>query len=117
MTKIPRLFELLKKTNTSQKRLAEYIGASQGNISDWKSGKAVPASEKLCAIADFFNVSVDYLLGRAPSISSAPTLSDTEQELVELFRSLTPEQAEMLLLTARTAAAQNDRKAAKKEDV
>lgn len=64
MTKIPRLFELLKETNTSQKQLAEYIGASQGNISDWKSGKAVPASEKLCAIADFFNVSVDYLLGR-----------------------------------------------------
>ena len=117
MTKIPRLFELLKETNKTQKQLAEYIGASQGNISDWKSGKATPTAEKLCAIADFFSVTVDYLLGRTPPISYAPTLSDTEQELVELFRSLSSEQAEMLLLTARTAAAQNDRKAAQKEDV
>lgn len=117
MTKVPRLFDLMKENNITQKQLAEHIGASQGNISDWKSGKFVPSADKLVLIADFFNVSVDYLLGRTPPISSAPTLSDTEQELVELFRSLSPEQAEMLLLTARTAAAQNDRKAAQKEDV
>ncbi len=92
------------------------LGLSSATATHWKNGR-IPNGETLSAIADFFDVTVDYLLGRTPPISSAPTLSDTEQELVELFRSLSPEQAEMLLLTARTAAAQNDRKAAQKEDV
>ena len=117
MTKIPNLYRLMYENKITQKQLAESIGASQSNVSDWLNGKTLPSAEKLVAIADFFNVTVDYLLGRTPPISSAPTLSDTEQELVELFHSLSPEQAEMLLLTARTAAAQNDRKAAQKEDV
>lgn len=117
MSKIPNLYRLMYEYKITQKQLAESIGASQSNVSDWLNGKTLPSADKLVALADFFDVTIDYLFGRTPPISSAPTLSDTEQELVELFRSLSPEQAEMLLLTARTAAAQNDRKAAKKEDV
>ena len=95
MTKIPRLFELLKETNTPQKRLAEHIGASQGNISDWKSGKAVPASEKLCAIADFFGVSVDYLLGRTDEIKPAPIVI-TEGDLFSRLSQLSESELDEL---------------------
>lgn len=117
MTPFDRICLLIKENNTSGAKMAKDLGFSSGLFSQWKSGKQQISQKKLEKIADYFSVTVDDLLGRTPPISYAPTLSDTEQELIELFRSLTPEQAEMLLLTARTAAAQNDRKAAQKEDV
>lgn len=106
MTKIPRLFELLKETNTPQKRLAEHIGASQGNISDWKSGKAVPASEKLCAIADFFGVTVDYLLGRTdvrtPAAETAQPLTDSARsKLYDELNQLSASDLDELLVFAQ----------------
>ena len=39
-------------------------GISSGNISDWLSGRSQPKAEALIKLADFFDCSVDYLLGR-----------------------------------------------------
>lgn len=47
-----------KKTNSVGKEL----GISSGTISQWKNG-SVPSGEKLVQLADYFGVSVDYLLG------------------------------------------------------
>lgn len=63
MLDLTNLFELLEPRGTS-KKLSESMGISTGNISDWKSGKSKPTAEALLKIADYFNVSVDYLLGR-----------------------------------------------------
>lgn len=101
MTKIPNLYRLMYENKITQKQLAESIGASQSNVSDWLNGKTLPSAEKLVAIADFFNVTVDYLLGRSdsrtPAAETAQPLTDdvrgglinhlnqlTESELVEL---------------------------------
>ena len=65
MSKIPNLFVVMNEKGISQKQLAEFIGASTGNVSDWKSGKSAPTIEKLPLIADYLDVSLDYLLGRA----------------------------------------------------
>lgn len=89
MSKIPNLFELMDKNNVKQLQLSKVIGVSQGNISDWKSGRSTPSIEALVKIAEYFNVSVDYLLGYTPKID------DEEQGYIEFFASLSP--AERLL--------------------
>lgn len=62
MTISQRIFEELKKQKKKQKELADYIGLSTSAISDWKKKGTNPAAEKISVIADFFGVSVDYLL-------------------------------------------------------
>lgn len=63
MSKIPRLFELMTENGLKAKDLAEMIGVSSGNISDWKKGKSMPNAMVCASIASHFDVSVDYLLG------------------------------------------------------
>jgi DNA-binding XRE family transcriptional regulator len=65
MTKIPRLFELMDERNVKAKKLAEDLGISSGNISDWKSGRSQPNPTILPQLADYFGVTTDYLLGAA----------------------------------------------------
>lgn len=62
MCKLPVIFELMKAKNVKLIDLAKAIGVSQGNVSDWKSGKSAPGAEKLPLIAEYFGVTVDYLL-------------------------------------------------------
>lgn len=86
MTKIPILFNLMKEKCITQKQLAANIGTSQGNVADWKSGKSAPSIDKLPLIADYLEVSVDYLLGR--SEPAVPTLDPEDRELLLLYHQL-----------------------------
>ncbi|MBQ7332926.1 MAG: helix-turn-helix transcriptional regulator [Clostridia bacterium] len=57
-----KLYQLRKKSGLSQEELAERLNVSRQAISKWESGAANPESEKLIAISNYFNVSVDYLI-------------------------------------------------------
>ena len=57
-----KLYKLRKNSGLSQEQLAEQLNVSRQAISKWESGTAVPESEKLVAISNYFSVSVDYLL-------------------------------------------------------
>lgn len=57
-----KIYKLRKSIGLSQEQLAEQLNVSRQAISKWESGVAVPESEKLIAISNYFNVSVDYLL-------------------------------------------------------
>jgi transcriptional regulator with XRE-family HTH domain len=59
-----RIKELRLERNMYQADLAKELGVSQNSLSYWESGKYEPDSEMLGKIADYFDVSVDYLLGR-----------------------------------------------------
>lgn len=65
----------MEKRNISNKQLADAIGVSPGNVSDWKSGRSKPSAEVLVKIAKFLNVSVDYLLGNSSRQSDRPGFS------------------------------------------
>ena len=55
--------QLLRRENGwSQDELAEKLGVSRQSVSKWESGKALPDSEKVLAIAQLFDVSTDFLL-------------------------------------------------------
>ena len=59
-----RLKELRKKKGISQLRLATDLNTTQNTISRYETGEREPGIAELIKLADYFNVSVDYLIGR-----------------------------------------------------
>lgn len=59
------LAKLRKEKNLSQYKLAELMNFSRGQIANYEQGSREPDFETLERFADFFEVSIDYLLGRS----------------------------------------------------
>lgn len=59
------LEELRKDRKMTQKKLSEVIYVTTGTISNYENDRYLPDIEKLIMLADYFNVTIDYLLGRA----------------------------------------------------
>lgn len=62
MTLGEKLYELRKKHGLSQEQLAEALNVSRQSISKWEGNVTYPESEKLVALSDYFQVSLDYLM-------------------------------------------------------
>ena len=58
------LMELRKEKNIGQKELAAYLRLSTGTISNYENGVHSPDLNTLCKLADYFEVTTDYLLNR-----------------------------------------------------
>ncbi|HHK7812273.1 TPA: helix-turn-helix domain-containing protein, partial [Streptococcus pneumoniae] len=67
--------ELCRRQGISLNTLEERIGFSRNSLYSWKNSE--PKPKKLNAVADYFNVSTDYLLGRTdnPTIASDDTIA------------------------------------------
>lgn len=59
-----RLREIRKNKNISQLKLALELNMSQNTISRYETGEREPGITELIQIADYFDVSIDYLVGR-----------------------------------------------------
>jgi len=59
-----RLKELRERRHMSQVFLGMELGMNQNTISRYETGAREPSNAELIMIADFFDVSIDYLLGR-----------------------------------------------------
>ena len=59
-----RIKELMKEHNLNQSKLSEKIGVSQVAISTWLLKKKEPSIRSLWLLADFFDMDIDYLVGR-----------------------------------------------------
>lgn len=55
---------LRKARGLTQKQVASDVGLSEIAIQNYESGRRKPAYDALLALADYFDVSVDYLMGR-----------------------------------------------------
>ena len=60
----PRLRDLREDADLSQTQLAAHLGMSQTGYSKYETGENDISTQILLKLADFYNVSVDYLLGR-----------------------------------------------------
>ena len=74
------------------------LGIAKTSVSDWKNKGQIPRADKLQLIADYFGVSINYLLDK----EKAATLSDDgwsaqKKELFEAVSNMTDEQLEALL--------------------
>ena len=62
MTISDRIFEKLNEKNMSQREFSEETGISQSTISEWKSKRTNPTSEKIMIICKVLNVTPEWLL-------------------------------------------------------
>ena len=62
---VTRLNELKASTKATNKDIAESIDISIRGLQFYLSGTKEPTLSKLIALADYFNVSLDYLTGRS----------------------------------------------------
>lgn len=90
-----RLKSLREYRNLKQSELAKEFNVSQSTIAMWETGKRDPDSETIQKMADYFDVSVDYLLGRSEfphtgEIAAAHINGD------DSYDSLTPEALQQL---------------------
>lgn len=83
-----RIKELLERTGKKQKDLREKLNVASSTMSQYVNGQREPGIEALIIIADFFGVTVDYLIGHdAPSGDASPAvrnfiyLNDKKYEL------------------------------------
>ena len=59
-----KLKELRTTRKIRQKEFAKYMNVAQNTVSRWESGERLMDSETLVKVADYFGVSIDYLVGR-----------------------------------------------------
>lgn len=74
------VLELIRNSGKSENALEKAIGLAQGSIKNWRNGKSKPSLEAVSKIADYFGVSVDYLLGKTDD-PTPPKKSDGKPKL------------------------------------
>ena len=85
-----RLKKLRKEKSMTQEELGAVLGRTKFNISNYEMGRRQPDNDTLRALAKFFDVSIDYLLGesnvrRQHDVLAFHTTGDlTEEELEEV---------------------------------
>lgn len=81
------LAELRQDKGMTQKQLGKVLSVSTGTISNYENGVHYPDLEKLVVLADYFQVSTDYLLGRENAARSvhAPGIKEPQDERVTQF--------------------------------
>ena len=85
-----RLYQLRKQKGFSQEELANRLNVSRQTVSKWEVGDSTPDMEKLVAISDLFDVSLDLLItGKEPP---TPTAAPAKSELADVIseKILTP---------------------------
>lgn len=95
-----RLKELRKNKKLTQKEVAEKIGVARTTYAMYEQNRREPDNETFQKIADFFNVTTDYLLGR----SNYPELTAEQErkvdkkvvELLKIIESMPEEKREEL---------------------
>ncbi len=89
-----KIKELREEKKWQQKDVAEKLNKTTACISSWETGKTEPSIDDLVRLADIFEVSLDYLLGRTDDIgvvSVYNNLSPLQEKTITLFSSLSNE--------------------------
>ena len=94
-----RLKELREAKHWSQRRFGMEFNITQAVVSKYEMGKSEPNIELLIRFADFFNVSVDYLIGHSDKrlSYSKSELTDDETKFLYSYNLLTTEQKTKLM--------------------
>lgn len=70
--------QLLQKHNVKAYQVAKATGITNSTFTDWKNGRSSPKIDKLQKIADYFGVSVDYLMGNEPTEPEQTEVTDND---------------------------------------
>jgi len=71
------ILELRKQRNVTQEELAAQLGVTAAAVSKWENGYTLPDILMLCALADYFGVTTDDLLGRVTVLKEAVVVAES----------------------------------------
>lgn len=105
MTIVDRLIGLMDERNLKPAQMTRELGISGSSFTDWKKGKGSPSLEIVVKFADYFNVSLDYIVRgedfKHSSSNNFLEFSNTrEHQCLKKFRKLTPDLQDKLLIYA-----------------
>jgi len=95
-----RLKELRNEKGITQEELSNYLNVSRSTIAGYETGKRKPEYETLQKLANYFNVSLDYLLGSSNERSSADKIKNAisdDKELQETWEQISQRENLQLL--------------------
>lgn len=92
---LKRITDEMQKLGRSHASLIKYLDLPKGTYGAWNSGRSRNFCEHLGAIAEFLGVDAEYLL--TGKIAEKTVISDSEQELLDLYRKLSPEKQKAVL--------------------
>ncbi|WP_437831461.1 helix-turn-helix domain-containing protein [Niallia taxi] len=81
-----RIKYIRNKRKLSQKEMAKELGVSNVQLSRYETGERKPDPEMLSSIADFLDISTDYLLGRTDDLNKLPKAYDSLSEINKLVK-------------------------------
>lgn len=93
-----RIKERCKITGVSQKHLCDAVGKSKQYLNNVWDGKCSATSDEISSFASILSTTPAYLTGETddPAPTNSPDeLSSEEKELLELYRSVSPEKQEL----------------------
>ena len=102
-----RLRTLRKEKGLSQQQLAQTLGISQQSVNKYENHNVEPDIGMLSQMADLFDTTVDYLIGRSDERvphgrGVPPELTMSEADLLTRYRQLEPKQAQMVNLLVQS---------------
>lgn len=78
--------QLMKAHGCTAYKVSVETGIAQSTLSDWKKGKSTPKQDKMQKIADYFNVSLEYLMtGVEKDVSEPYYLNDDAREMAQFM--------------------------------
>lgn len=86
---VERLKELLSERGITKNKLLTDLQLGKNSFVNWESRGTIPSGEVLTKIAQYFGVTVDYLLGNTDNREKAPsalTLTEEEADLIIAYR-------------------------------
>ena len=104
-----RFRELRESRGLNQTQVGELANVAQSAVSKWERGESEPPHGTLRILADFYGVSIDYLLGREPETERAPdtaeavseALTEKEKEFLTYAGQMSEEQKGFLVAVMR----------------
>lgn len=98
------IFEkLLHEKGITAYKVSKETNIGRSTFTDWKNGRSVPGTDKLIKIAEFLNVSVEYLkTGKESDKQDIPPLMPEQFELLELYSKLKDEQKTAIMNLLRS---------------
>lgn len=110
-----KLLEIRKKLNLTQIEVASPLGITVASYSRYERGEREPDFDTLIKLADFFKVSIDYILGRQESEELFAPAKLPKTEFQALFDCLTPHQQEVIIAKMEGYAEGNAERAAEEQ--
>lgn len=95
------LKKIRNEKNITQVRLSIAAEVSQETISAYESGKAMPSVDTLIKIADFLDVSIDYLLDRTDNPLINRMSKNEDDDIINIFHQLNKEQKQDVITYAK----------------